>query len=161
MGCYSSSPTPKVFRINVDLLPRSEYTGNYYYCQLTNIYDGDTADIVFEDNNKFMRFPFRFYGYDSAEMKPLKSDEKRSEKIMQAIEDKSFLQSLVNNQYLVVRFREKEKYGRLMGDVWRVKNISHPPELLSSHSELIDENCINKLMILNNHGKEYYGGKKE
>lgn len=150
-----------IFTSDISNIPRHTYSGQFKYCRLSNIYDGDTADIYFYDGLNIIRSPFRFYGFDSAEMKPRVLISNREEVKHQAIADKNYLTSLVENKKLVVRFMENEKYGRMMGEVWRITNEKIPSELLSTHPELIDSNNIAKLMIVSGHGKPYYGGKKE
>lgn len=150
----------QIYNIDISVINRQTYKDQYKYCRIDYIYDGDTADIFFLDNNKVIRHPFRFYGYDSEEIKQLKTDEDRDIKKQKALDDKNYLTKLVHNQYLVVKFTENEKYGRMMGWIWRVKDITWPEESLANHPELIDNNCINKEMILSGHGKIYNGGKK-
>ena len=152
---------PSIFDANISKIERQTYAGQYKYCRLDHVYDGDTADIYFYDNDKIIRHAFRFYGYDSAEMKPSKSDVHRDEIKLHAQDDKQFLTTLVQNRKLVVRFMENEKFGRMMGTVWLISNSGVPESLLAQHPELIDANNICNIMINSGHGKPYYGGKKE
>ena len=152
---------PDIFTADISKVARHSYAGQYKYCRLDNIYDGDTADIYFFDESRIVRRPFRFYGYDSAEMKPLKKLVNREEIKAQAVSDKQFLSSLITNQKLVVKFMENEKYGRMMGEIWRVANNNVPEENLSMHPDLIEMNNITNIMINSGHGKPYYGGSKE
>lgn len=151
---------PAIFTTNISEVQRFTYNGIYKYCRFVDIYDGDTGDICFYSDDRVIRSRFRFYGYDSAEMKPLKSIITRDSIIAKAHEDKKYLEGLLQDKYLVVQFKENEKYGRMMGNVWRVNNATFPENKLADHPELIDDNCINKLMIIAGHGYEYYGGKK-
>ncbi len=152
---------PSIFSLDISNISRHSYAGQYKYCRISNIYDGDTADIYFYDEVNVMRFPFRFYGYDSAEIKPLRILSNRNEIKQQAQDDKQYLTSLVENNKLVVQLMENEKYGRLMGEVWRITDDTFPENNLVCHYELTDINNISKLMIQSGHGKPYYGGKKE
>lgn len=150
---------PIIFTTNLSNIKRYSHAGKYRYCKFDQIYDGDTADIYFYDNSTIIRFAFRFYGYDSAEMKPLKSDPNREQIKKAAKEDKLALENLLKDKYLVVHFMENEKYGRMMGNVWIVNDTNISEDQLENHPDLIDDNCINKIM-LRGHGKVYYGGKK-
>lgn len=161
-GCISTKKQkiPLIFTIDKTNINRYGFINEYRYVSFDNVYDGDTADIFFIENNKIIRAPFRFYGYDSAELKPLRDDPNRNYIIRQAILDKDFLISQLNNQYLVAQFMKNEKFGRMMGKVWKVKDVSIDENKLSTHPELIDDNQINLIMIKNDHGKPYFGGKK-
>jgi endonuclease YncB( thermonuclease family) len=152
--------TPTIFDIDISNINRQTYTGIYKYCRFSNVYDGDTADIYFFDEFKVVRRPFRFYGYDSAEIKPLKSASNRDEIKIQAHEDLKFLAVLLVNSKCVVKFMDNEKYGRMMGQVWKINDSSIPEHLLMSHPELIEDNNIASIMIKSGHGKPYYGGSK-
>ena len=156
MGICSTKTT--IFDIDIHSIEKQSYNNQFHYCRIDNVYDGDTADIYFRDGNKVVRNRFRFYGYDSAEMKPPKKIENREEIKNQAILDKQHLSSLVSNSKLIVEFQNNEKYGRMMGKVWRVNNINHPERDLKNHPELIEGNYITFLMIQSGHGKPYFGG---
>lgn len=163
-NCYRTSAKvikPNIFTTDISKVARQSYADQYKYCRLDNVYDGDTADIYFFEESRIIRRPFRFYGYDSAEMKPLKKLINREEIKIQAINDKQFLSSLVANQKLVVKFMENEKYGRMMGKIWKVTTDNIPEENLSTHPDLTEMNNITNIMINSGHGKPYYGGSKE
>ena len=154
----NSTELPKIYTATLPLA-RHSYNGVYKYCTFNDIYDGDTADINFYDGDKIIKTPFRFFGYDSAEMKPLKSIINRESIIKNAHNDKHYLADLLVGP-LVVKFMENEKYGRMMGEVWKVKSTKLKEEDLAKSDELIDDNCVNKLMIAGGHGVVYYGGRK-
>lgn len=156
----SETNIPPIFITDITNIPRHSYNGEYKYVVFDHIYDGDTADIYFYDNDNIIRNPFRFYGYDSAEIKPLLNTPNRELVIKQAQDDREFLRTILRNNYLVAKFMPNEKYGRMMGQIWRVLDVSLPEKELSKHPELIDNNQINLLMINSKHGKPYFGGKK-
>ncbi len=152
---------PDIFNADISKIERQTYEGVYSYCRFDNVYDGDTADIFFKEGKTIIRRPFRFYGYDSAEMKQPKNEPLRDKLKEQALSDKQYLISLVGYpNKCVVLFMENEKYGRMMGKIWRIKDDSIPETQLSTHPELIDENYITNIMIRHNHGKPYFGGTK-
>lgn len=161
--CQASinEPIPNIFSTDISKVDRYTYADQYKYARFDNIYDGDTADIYFLDNQKIIRSQFRFYGYDSAEMKPLKKLENRKDIVLQAINDKEYLTSLIINRKCVVKFMKNEKYGRMMGIVWKINNDNIPEDMLSTHPELIESNNICNIMINSGHGNIYYGGSKE
>ena len=57
------------------------FSYNGYKCQvkICNVYDGDTFTGIFQYKNDIIKYKFRCYGYDSPEMKPLKSIPNRDE----------------------------------------------------------------------------------
>ncbi len=150
-----------IFDVDIKDVDRFTFEGKYYYCRMDNIYDGDTADIYFLHDGKVVRHAFRFYGYDSAEMKQPKNAVNRDSLKSAALEDKKFLTSLVLDQKLIVHFMKEEKYGRLMGTVWKISDTTIPEDSLVRHPELTDSNNICNIMINSGHGKSYYGGHKE
>ena len=156
----TSPALPSIFTTDISQVQRFTYNGQYKYCRFATIYDGDTGDICFNSDGGTIRARFRFYGYDSAEMKPLKSVATRDNIIAQAHRDKKHLEDLIHDRFLVVNFKENEKYGRMMGNVWRVNNVTFPEHKLAEHPELSDDNCINKLMVKDGHGYMYFGGEK-
>ena len=115
--------------------------------RIVDIYDGDTCTIVFNYKGDLIKYKARCFGYDSAEMKPLKSIENREEHIKKAHEDKEFFSKLVmyNNGICDVELLNFDKYGRILVKFFgENKNIS-----------------INDIMIKNNHGYAYDGGRKK
>jgi hypothetical protein len=56
---------------------------------------------------------------------------------------------------------ENEKYGRMMGEIWKVGTDNVLEENLSMHPDLTETNNITNIMINSGHGKPYYGGSKE
>jgi endonuclease YncB( thermonuclease family) len=120
--------------------------GKEMYCRVISVYDGDTVDIVFYENDVPKHYKFRLYGVDTPEMKPPKNCENREEIIQSAIRAKEYLSGLILDKTVWIEFHNEEKYGRLMGTIYKNK------------SKLVN---INRLLIQNGYGKEYYGGKKE
>lgn len=157
--CQSTEKS--IFTSDINSIKRSTYEGEYKYCRMDDVYDGDTADIYFMDGGKIIRRTFRFYGYDSEEMKQPKLAPNRDRLKAAAEDDKAFLSSLVLEKKLVVHFMKPDKYGRLLGTVWKVTDVSIPENQLQNHPEAIDVNNICNIMIGTGHGKPYYGGHKE
>ena len=87
-------------------------------------------------------------GYDSPEMRISKNDPYREEKKIKAIKAKEYFKNLVMNdkQLVYIKCGEFDKYGRLLGHLYLNKN---------------DQISVNELMIDNNFGYVYNGGKKK
>jgi len=133
--------TSYILSQETNLRPLHKLTGNYT-CKVVDVYDGDTVTITILNNCAIQKYKLRMYGYDSPEMKPKKTLENRELEIEKAKAAKEFLYNLVYNKICIVQLKGFDKYGRLLGT-------------------LISNNLnINKHMIDNGHGYEYFGGTK-
>lgn len=112
------------------------------WVNVVEVYDGDTLKALMNFRNKIDLWTIRMYGYDSPEMKPLKSKENRDKEIELAKESKKALESHVLHQPIFTKIIGFDKYGRLLA------------ELFIGHIN------INEWMIKNNYGYPYLGGKK-
>lgn len=105
---------------------------------ITKVYDGDTVHIVLEVYDPITgqlvpkRFTCRVYGYDSPELITAAGNDARN-----------FLANLILGKLLFIECMGADKYGRLLGKLY------------------IDNQLISEIMIKNNFGKPYFGGKKE
>jgi hypothetical protein len=72
-------------------------------------------------------------GYDSAEMKPLRSDPNRDNEIKEAIRARDKLIELVDKKWIVLETRGFEKYGRVLGNIYTV-----PQSLIYQHTVFED-----------------------
>jgi endonuclease YncB( thermonuclease family) len=122
----------------------SQYSLTNYttWIKIIEVYDGDTVKGLMNFRNKIDLWTIRMYGYDSPEMKPLKTKDNRDKEIELAKEAKKALESHVLNQHIFVKIIGFDKYGRLLA------------ELFSGTLN------INEWMIKNNYGYSYLGGKK-
>ena len=92
-----------------DSTPEHTKDNKIFKCKVLSCYDDDTITVEARLESKFFTMKVRMCGYDSPEMKPPKSDGKRTKN---AIEDK-FLNKLVK-----MKFHGFDKYGRLLGTVY-------------------------------------------
>lgn len=133
---------------NPEKFPYFTFKGQTFIAKHTNIYDGDTFSIIFEYKGEVIKYRCRCLGYDTAEMKPsLKSENRDKEKEL-AHKAKDRFEELLNKhptKLIKVECFEFEKYGRVLVKVWN----------------MVDEKCINDIMIEEGHGKPYEGGTKE
>ncbi len=124
------------------------FNGKTIIAKPCNVYDGDTFSIIFDYNGEIIKHRCRCYGYDTAEMKPLKGDPNRDAEKTLAIKAKNRLIELLNKhptKLIKVDCMEFDKYGRILVNVWN----------------MIDTKSINEIMIEEGHGKAYYGGTKD
>jgi len=122
--------------------------------KVVDVYDGDTCKIVcfYPNSKKMVRYSCRMYGYDSPEMKPLKSNPNRDQEIEAAKRAKAYLVSLLEpiNNIVWLYCRGLDKYGRLLVDIYHNKSDVN-----------LKINSINDKMITEGHGVAYYGGTKQ
>lgn len=133
-------------------LKKFTFDGMLTKAKVVDIYDGDTLTIVFYFNGSPIKKNFRLLGYDAPEMKPTKTTANRVLHIQAAHVVKDFLKSQILNQVVWVKFCQEDKYGRLMGTIFLVKD----------HKKFNgDEVEINKMIIDKGFGKQYGGGHKD
>jgi len=129
-------------------IPYFSFNGNTFYARHCHIYDGDTFSVIFEYKGDIIKYRCRCMGYDTAEMKPLKTKENRIHEKELAIKAKNRLEELLNKhqtKLIKIQCLEFDKYGRLLINVWN----------------MVDTKSINEIMIEEGHGKAYAGGTKE
>lgn len=118
-----------------------------YSClaKIVDVYDGDTFTACFKHNDKIIKYKFRTYGYDSPEMKPLKSKPNRDEEKKKAVEAREAFKQITNwnNSLVLLKMGKFDKYGRILVNVYK------------------GELDVNEWMIKNGHGYRYYGGTKK
>ena len=136
----------------------------HFLAKVVDVYDGDTCSVVIQHQCRLTKFRVRCSGYDSPEMKPLKSLANREEVIRKAIMARNYFASKVTNcvfsidgnytkveMQAILHMNTKlvhiecggwDKYGRLLADFF------------------VDGCHINTDMIAQNHGYPYDGGKK-
>lgn len=128
---------PKLFTMN----------GTERWCKVIQVYDGDTVNIVFvEKSGELRHHKLRLFGIDSPELKPSKNLENRDVVISKAQMARDFLCALILDRIVYVRFKNEEKFGRMMGDIFLSENPS--------------DVSVNRLLVDSGHAVEYFGGKK-
>jgi endonuclease YncB( thermonuclease family) len=139
----------------------NKYWGQKAFCRFTDYYDGDTATIVFVDNDTLTSCKFRFYGYDSPEIKvpkKIQGDERIKRKTA-AYAAKNHLMEFLDTKFLVVHFTNtREKWGRLLGEVYFFDKESKVRDI--DTYECDDTNSVSHYMVHVGHGYNYYGGTK-
>ena len=108
------------------------------WMKISDVYDGDTINVLCLHNGRLVKWRCRMKGYDSPEMKGKSQEEKEA-----AIAARDFLKTLLPNKIFLAKCEGLDKYGRILLDL---KHKGLP---------------IKEIMILNNHGYEYDGGTKK
>lgn len=111
------------------------------FAKVVKVYDGDTITVASRlpfESSPIYRFSVRLRSIDSPE---IKGETKKECEL--AIKARDALHNLIYGQIIELRNNGKEKYGRLLADLYY--NDIH----------------INKWMVDNGYAIHYYGGKKQ
>ncbi len=127
-----------------------DWKDEWHYCKVIDIYDGDTCTVKLKRNGKWIEQKIRMSGYDSPEMKPLKTKENRDQEIILAHKAKEYLHQLIKEKVIYLHSIGREKYGRILGHLHTVDSLGRA-----------QYPSINTQMIEKGHGRPYTGGTKE
>ena len=151
-----------------DKIPAFTLAGTNRPAKVVSCYDGDTFEAAMILGDKVWKFDCRMSGYDSPEIKPLKSIANRDAEKAAAIRAKTALLSFVcdgvdnsrsytnkeldelvsrNKKIIELRCKQFDKYGRILVYV-------AIPESPTAET-------VNSWMVKNNYGYEYTGGTKK
>jgi endonuclease YncB( thermonuclease family) len=119
------------------------FNGETFEAKVVSVYDGDTARVKFRWAGRIIQYQVRMMGYDSPEMKPLKTKIGREKEIAAAKEAKKALLGQTCDGLVTIACGPFDKYGRI---------------LVTMHTEK-GEN-INQWMMNNHYGVPYDGGTK-
>jgi endonuclease YncB( thermonuclease family) len=130
-----------------DTIKQFSMDGVQCYGVVVNVYDGDTFRAVVYHNGLMKKLTFRPVGYDTPEMKPLKSMENREIHIEKAKEARQKFIDLCGgmNSYVFLRCGKYDKYGRVLVHVTNRR---------------YSRKTINNLMLESGLSNPYNGGTK-
>lgn len=120
------------------------FNGKQFLAKIVDYYDGDTVRAVFMFGDQMMQYKCRMIGYDSPEMKPLKSNPDRLKIKADALTAKKALIDKIGDELVTIECGEFDKYGRILVTI-----------ILRSTGE-----NINQWMLDNQYGVVYNGGAK-
>lgn len=153
--CDNCSLTERHLRAsNYDNTPTFTLSRKKQKCKVLKVYDGDTIWVAISINGSIVKFNCRMLGYDSPEMKPLKSINNRDEIIEAAKKAKEYIESLIKDAIVDISFSGFDKYGRALSSVYIIdpdSNKIYCPNKI----------CVNDLMVRKGHGYNYMGGTKQ
>jgi endonuclease YncB( thermonuclease family) len=159
---------PKLMDIKTSLQYLSENTfeslplwgleGEKMYGKVTKVIDADTIEIVVMIGGGPQKHRVRFIGIDTPELNPIKTVMHRDlqKKAAQKVCDfliQTFSEIRIPN-VVWVEFGKKDKFGRILGEVFIEDRDSDFPNLRSRIS-------INKLLLDSNMAKPFGVGKRE
>jgi endonuclease YncB( thermonuclease family) len=153
--CDNCSFTERQLRAsNYQNTPTFQLSRKRQKCKVLKIYDGDTIWVGIYLNGSVVKFNCRMLGYDSPEMRPLKTIENRDSIIIAAKEAKTYLESLINDSIVDISFSGFDKYGRALSSVYI-------PDPDSNTILCPNKICVNDLMVRKGYGYNYMGGTKQ
>jgi endonuclease YncB( thermonuclease family) len=127
--------------VDIDDAPIFTLKNKYLHCKIISVYDGDTVTIIFPWNKKPYKKSCRLAGIDTPEIRTKNPDEK-----VAAINAKIWLSKQILNKLVWIRFEKEDKYGRLLGHIYRHKN---------------DKCSMNEYLVIQKMACVYNGGKKK
>ena len=98
-------------------------------CKAVDVYDGDTITVIFPFAGGYFKHKLRLAGIDTPEIRTKNAKEK-----VAGIKARNWLRSQILHKIIHVVFTKEDKYGRLMG--WIYRDIRHQSK--SINQELID-----------------------
>jgi endonuclease YncB( thermonuclease family) len=116
------------------------------YCKVIKVYDGDTITVAAKlpfRGSPLYRFSVRLASIDSPEIKGSTAKE-----CVSALKSRDALDNLIFGKIIELRNNGKEKYGRLLADVYL--NVDNANDL-----------HVNQWMLDNKLAIKYDGGKKQ
>jgi endonuclease YncB( thermonuclease family) len=161
-----------------DKIPAFTLAGTTRPAKVVSCYDGDTFEAVMSFGDQIWKFDCRMVGYDSPEIKPLKSAVGREAEKLAALRAKIALLSFVcdnidvsrpytnkdldalvklNKRIIQINCKEFDKYGRVLVEI-PIMNQSGGSASGGAGSSV---ESVNQWMVKNGYGYEYTGGTKK
>jgi len=139
--CASSSKTKNTkYLTDINYVDTEPFVPPIVYAKVIKVYDGDTITVASKlpfKGSPLYRFSVRFAGIDSPE---IKGDTPKECAL--ATKSRDALYNLIFGKIIELRNNGKEKYGRLLADVY------------------LDGLHVNAWMIQHKYAVKYGGGKK-
>jgi endonuclease YncB( thermonuclease family) len=128
------------FKPDIENAPPFTLNGVQLECKVVDVYDGDTITIIFPFYGNYYKDKCRLFGIDTPEVRTKNLEEKAA-----GLNAKEWLKQKILYKTVIIDFKGKGKYGRLMGDVYEKNNN------VSINTELIQKGMA----------YSYDGGKKK
>ena len=120
-------------------IPKFSFEGIEKNARIYKVYDGDTCTLLFRWKKQNINISCRIFGIDTPELRTKNLKEKKA-----GYEAKKFLQGLILEKILRVKFSKNGKYGRPLIEIF-----------------LPNGQSISDIMISNGYAKPYFGGTKD
>ena len=115
------------------------FEGVEKYARIVKVYDGDTCTILFKWKKQNIKTSCRIVGIDTPELRTKNKKEKEL-----GYKAKEFLENLILEKVLKVKFGKDGKFGRPLVEIF-----------------LHNGQSISDIMISNGHAIPYFGGTKK
>jgi len=137
---YKYNKTKKYLKkLNPKEVKPFSFAGVEKYARIIKVYDGDTCTILFKWKKQNIKTSCRILGIDTPELRTKNKKEKEL-----GWKAKEFLERLILEKVLKVKFSKDDKYGRPLVEIF-LHNVQ----------------SISDIMKTNGHTKTYYGGTKQ
>jgi len=138
-----------ILRGVTDKLKAFNMDGVKLFGKIVNVYDGDTFRACIHHNGIVKKLTFRPVGYDTPEMRPLKSIANREKHIDKAKDARQKFIEISGGvgAYVFLQCHMNDKYGRILVTLYKRRNRKR-------------DKSINQLMIESGLANVYDGGKK-
>jgi len=95
------------------------FNGKTIKAKVVDCYDGDTITCIFKHDDNYYKFKIRMLGYDSPEIKPMKTipEKERNVIINKARDAKEYIEKLMLNKIVYLTCNKFDKYGRILATV--------------------------------------------
>jgi endonuclease YncB( thermonuclease family) len=152
LPCITLPPFEDTELLNAKSIGLSSLAGHKAFAKMISLYDGDTGTFQYRDREGDLReTKCRFYGIDTAEMKPLKSTPNRDDHIAAGCEAVGVLEIGIKeagikhgaNDIVYLHFYGPDMYGRELVEVYNMDGLN-----------------LNNWMILNKYAVPYDGKTK-
>ena len=141
--------------------------GKKVVAKVVDIYDADTCKIVFELDNKLVKFNCRLVGIDTPEMKPPKSDPNRDAEKKKAKQARNRMVQLCSNVECEINIMYKKKQIKALLDQHTklvevgCYDFDKYGRLLIDITDLEDSKTFNQVLIDEGFAYSYDGGTKK
>lgn len=139
-----------LIRLNtVDLttIKKFSFDGYQTYAKVIKVHDADTITLLFEYKDDIVKYNIRIGGIDAPELHSKVPEEAALSK-----KGKDYLSNLLLYTIVRVEFKDFDKYGRALADIYI---------LTSPTSKSFQESSVSQILIKGGYVRPYNGGTKE
>lgn len=133
--------------VDITTVRKFSFDGFDTYAKVIKVHDADTVTLLFEYKDEIIKYNIRIDGIDAPEL-----HSKIPEEAALSKKGKEYLSNLLLYTIVRVRFKDFDKYGRILSDIYI---------LTSPTSKSFQESNVSQLLIQGGYVRVYNGGTKE
>lgn len=133
--------------VSLSDIKKFSFDGYTTYAKVLKVHDADTITLIFEYKDEIIKYNIRIDGIDAPEL-----HSKISEEAALSKKGKDFLSNLLLYTIVKVRFKDFDKYGRALADIY---TLTSP-----TSRRMLDTN-VSQILIQGGYVRPYDGGTKE